>query len=59
MDEKQIMTVEEAAALLSVTPETVRRWARAGTIPAARVGGGWRFVREQLVGWVRERAAKP
>ena len=40
----------EAAAYLGVHIETMRRWARDGTIPAAKLGnrGGFRFKREDL-----------
>ncbi len=40
----------EAARYLGVHIETMRRWAREGTIPAAKLGnrGGFRFRREDL-----------
>ena len=40
----------EAARYLGVHIETMRRWAREGTIPAAKLGnrGGFRFKREDL-----------
>jgi excisionase family DNA binding protein len=40
----------EAARYLGVHEETVRRWAREGVIPAAKLGnrGGFRFKREDL-----------
>ena len=40
----------EAAKYLGVHIETMRRWAREGTIPAAKLGnrGGFRFKREDL-----------
>jgi excisionase family DNA binding protein len=40
----------EAAKYLGVHIETVRRWAREGVIPAAKLGnrGGFRFKREDL-----------
>ena len=44
------MRTPEAAKYLGVHIETVRRWAREGTIPAAKLGnrGGFRFKREDL-----------
>lgn len=40
----------EAAKYLGVHEETIRRWAREGAIPAAKLGnrGGFRFKREDL-----------
>ncbi len=35
----QLLTVEDLAALLRVDRWTVRRWIRAGQIPAVRLGG--------------------
>jgi excisionase family DNA binding protein len=44
------MTTDEAADLLQVHLDTLRRWARTGVIPAAKLGnrGGFRFRREDL-----------
>ena len=36
----QLLTANEAADALRVTPRTVRRWARQGTIPSVRIGDG-------------------
>ncbi len=44
------LTTEEAARYLRINVGTLRRWAREGTIPAAKLGnrGGFRFKREDL-----------
>ena len=44
------LTTEEAALYLKVNVGTLRRWAREGVIPAAKLGnrGGFRFRREDL-----------
>ena len=44
------LTTEEAAEYLQVHRDTLRRWARTGVIPAAKLGnrGGFRFRREDL-----------
>lgn len=49
-EERDWLTTPEAAAHLRVHPETVRRWAREGAIPAVKLGnrGGLRFRAEDL-----------
>lgn len=54
----EVLTVEEAAALLKLNPETVYRKARRGEIPAVKVGRSWRFPKEPLEEWLREEANK-
>jgi len=53
-----LLTVAEAARYLRLHPATLRRLARQGAVPAAKVGGTWRFRREDLAelasGAVRE-----
>ena len=51
------LTSEEAAEYLQVHVNTVRRWAREGTIPAAKLGnrGGFRFRREDLDAFLETR----
>ena len=48
-----VMTVEQAASYLQLTPDTVRRGARTGKIPAARVCGRWRFLQDELDRWLK------
>ena len=50
----------EAAKYLGVHIETVRRWAREGVIPAAKLGnrGGFRFKREDLDRFLEARRAE-
>ena len=44
------LRLSEAASLLGVRPETLRRWADAGTVPCVRTPGGERrFRREDIV----------
>ena len=40
---REYLTTDEVAAKLGISPETVRRLARSGKIPAIRYGKLWRF----------------
>lgn len=48
--ESEWVRTPEAARYLDVHEETIRRWAREGLVPAAKLGnrGGFRFKREDL-----------
>lgn len=50
---KEVMTVEEVAEYLRVTSYSIYEWAKAGKMPAAKVGRLWRFHREEIDTWVR------
>jgi len=54
------MRTPEAAKYLGVHIETIRRWAREGAIPAAKLGnrGGFRFKREDLDRFLERRRAE-
>ncbi|OVE75831.1 hypothetical protein BVX97_03200 [bacterium E08(2017)] len=45
------LTVKDAATLLGGHPETIRRLARKGSIPAFKLGRDWRFNRQALTEW--------
>ena len=55
MAEKPYLNVEEVAKHFGVNPRTVYRLANAGTLPAFKVGGQWRFSEEMLKAWVADR----
>ena len=46
------LTVEQIAAHLQVSKETVYRWLDRGKIPAHRVGKQWRFLANEVDEWV-------
>ena len=50
--DKEILDVEGAATLLSVSSRTIYSLARRGDIPATRVGREGRFPRQNLIVWV-------
>lgn len=39
MESGALLTTDQVASLLQVTPRTVRRWARDGVLPRVRIGG--------------------
>jgi excisionase family DNA binding protein len=45
----QELTIPEAAAAARRDPETVRRWIRAGRLPARKVGASYVVWREDLL----------
>ena len=49
---KEVMTSKEAALYLRVHVRTIYRLAKSGKIPSRRVGGSWRFRKEQLDLWL-------
>ena len=56
---RDILTTDEAAALLKLTRFTIRDYARRGILPARKAGKGWRFYKPDLVAWVRGKEAPP
>ena len=44
-------TAEEIAKYLKLHPYTIRRLAREKKIPAFRVGGQWRFRKDEIDKW--------
>jgi len=55
-DLPRLVTVEEAAAALSVTPQTVYRRVEDGTIPAVRIGRAIRIDLDQALEQMRVEA---
>jgi excisionase family DNA binding protein len=50
---QELLTIEEAADYLKVTPFTVRRYLREGKLPGLKVGGQWRIGRDDLTDKLR------
>lgn len=46
-------TAEEIAKYLKLHPYTIRRLAREKKVPAFRVGGQWRFRKDEIDEWSR------
>jgi excisionase family DNA binding protein len=49
----ETLDLKGAAVVLHLHPETVRELAQAGTIPAAKIGRAWVFVKEDLIEFIR------
>jgi excisionase family DNA binding protein len=52
-DTGEIFTLDEVAAYLKVGKRTVYRLAAAKKIPAFKVGGTWRFSRQEIDQWIK------
>ena len=48
----QIMTLREVARYLGLHAMTVYKLTREGRVPAAKIGGQWRFKRDVLDAWL-------
>ena len=50
-----LLSVEELARMLQVTTGTVYRLVREDGLPGVRVGGQWRFRRDEFESWLDSR----
>ncbi|MBW1801938.1 MAG: helix-turn-helix domain-containing protein [Deltaproteobacteria bacterium] len=55
--EKEIMTIEEAAAYLKLGKRSIYKLVKDGKFPAKKVLNKWRFEKESLKAWVRDGSA--
>lgn len=53
-----ILTVKDVAGYLKVTERTIYRLAAAKKIPAFKVGGTWRFSREDIDRWIKQQSTE-
>jgi excisionase family DNA binding protein len=52
----EVMTIKDVAHYLRISEAKVYELARAGAIPALRIGKSWRFQKDLLKQWVRKSA---
>jgi excisionase family DNA binding protein len=52
----EVLTTREAASFLKVHEKTLCRLARQGKIPGNKIGGEWRFMKNDLVRWIQSGA---
>ena len=46
------MTIKDVASYLGVHPMTIYKFAKAGKIPAFKIGSDWRFHRKYIDQWI-------
>lgn len=52
-----LLTTKDLQAILNVDRTTIYRMAENGRLPAVKVGGQWRFPRQQINGWLHQHAS--
>ena len=52
-DMAEVLTTKEAADFLKVHEKTLCRLARQGKVPGNKIGGEWRFMKNDLVRWIQ------
>jgi len=55
----ELVDIETAAKLLSITVRHVRRFVAEETIPYLKLGGSLRFDKEELRKWIERRRHRP
>ena len=54
----EILTLKEVAVYLKLAEKTAYKLAAAGKLPGFKVGGSWRFKREDIDRWIEEQKNK-
>lgn len=57
--DNDILTIEEVATYLRLTPQTIYKWAQEKRIPAAKLGKEWRFRKSIIDRWLDEQILGP
>jgi excisionase family DNA binding protein len=50
----EILTIQELAVYLKLNEKTAYRLAGEGKLPGFKVGGSWRFKREDIEAWIEK-----
>jgi excisionase family DNA binding protein len=58
LGEGEVLTLEEVAALLRLSPDAVRSRAEAGDLPGRCFGKEWRFARSAVLDWLADGEAQ-
>jgi excisionase family DNA binding protein len=54
----EILTADEAAEMFRVSTPYIRGMANSGEIPGTKMGDDWRFVRQDLIEFLRKRSRR-
>ena len=54
---EEILTLKEVAAYLKLAEKTAYRLAAEGKLPGFKVGGSWRFKRDDIEQWIENKKA--
>lgn len=54
----EILTLKEVADYLKLAEKTAYRLAAEGKLPGFKVGGSWRFKKEDILQWIEEQKGK-
>jgi len=55
----EILTIKEVAEYLKLGEKTAYRLAADGKLPGFKVGGSWRFKKQQLDAWISKQSTSP
>jgi excisionase family DNA binding protein len=51
----EVLTIRELADLLKINEKTAYKLAAGGKIPGFKVGGSWRFERQEIANWIKHK----
>ena len=51
----EVLNLKEVADYLHVHPMTIYRYAKAGKIPAFKIGTDWRFHKKSIESWIKDK----
>lgn len=54
MQNQDVLTIKEVAALLKVGEKTIYSMTQSGELPAFKVRGQWRFSRKDIDAWIEK-----
>ena len=51
---EDILTIDQTGKFLKVGKSTLYKMARTGKTPASKVGREWRFVKSDIIRWIKQ-----